>query len=255
MKYNCLWLGLTAVLLAFAAGCDYPQAGAYALIGKDADGQAVARLPFYVEELVDDTEMTTGYVVLLPAPLNDGVPQVVAVPVQNGTDFTRRSWLCAMAMADTRAGDLHVELIHADEQLRFSGAYRMADFSPVSRIAAALVPGAAGSNRIEFTTSLPQLTGKDEIVSWELVPLEQSSFEQAIGGRLEQAARLEASATDPGFLEAALLAEQVELEESAQTQASNAEVQVAPAPKLKLKPGKKSKVPPTMGNRGAKRPR
>ncbi len=51
-----------------------------------------------------DTEMTTGYKLLLPAPMKDGTPCVVEVQVHNGTDFTRRSWDCAISATDTLPG-------------------------------------------------------------------------------------------------------------------------------------------------------
>jgi hypothetical protein len=250
-----IWLGLAAALL-LCAGCDYPQAGYYALIGHGADGKAVLRLPFGVEELVDDTEMTTGYMLLLPAPPENGSPCVIEAPVENGTDFTRRSWLCALAQVDTRLCDLHLELIHADEQLTFSGAYRAASFDPVSRIAAALAPGsAAGANRIEFRTNQPQFDNVEEIASWELVPLELKSFEQAIGGKLAQAKRLKATMPDQAFLDAALLAEQVPLEDHTVTGSAKPGTSPAqPKKPAKPKPADKKKVPPTLGGRGSQRP-
>jgi len=249
------------VMLSLLAGCDYPQAGFYSLVGRDADGKTVMRLPFAVEEEVDDTEMTTGYKLLLPAPLKEGTPCVVEVQVQNGTDFTRRSWNCAIAAADTRAGDVHIDLTHADERMSFVGAYRPNAFSPVVQLAAELFPGATGdSNRITFITDLPKVTGGEAITQWELVSIEKAAFEQAIGGPLAKAKRNAAATPEKGFLEAALLAEQVLLEQTVLAQAkadaaSPPAKPVKPGAKAKPKPAAKRAQPPTLGGRSGNRPR
>lgn len=260
-RYLPILLAVLALAAMTLAGCDYPQAGYYSLIGRDAAGKAALRLPFAVEELVDDTEMTTGFVLLLPAPLHDGQPQVVEVPVENGTDFTVRSWICAIAGADSRAGDLHVTLIHAAERLSLSGAHRPDEFSPVSRLAAVLLPATTAKvNPVEFQSNLPRVPGGENVVTWELAEIDLKTFEQAIGGALAKAKRLKATALDEAFLAAALLAEQVSLEQTV-AQADGGAAQDgaagtgAPAKRPKLKPGAKQNPPPNLGGRGGSRPR
>ncbi len=258
--YLPLLLAVLALAPALLAGCDYPQAGFYSLVGRDAAGKAVLRLPFAVEELVDDTEMTTGFMLLLPAPPSGDVSQVVEVPVQNGTDFTARSWQCVLADADTNAGDVHVVLTHAAERLSFDGAYRTDAFSPISRLTAVLLPADKNLvSKLDFQTGLPHVPTADAVVSWELAAIEKKAFEQAIGGALAKAKRLGATAVDEAFLDAALLAEQVALEQTAQGADSARQDSASKAGKTakrpKLKPGAKQNPPPNLGGRGGSRPR
>jgi hypothetical protein len=248
------------IMLSLLAGCDYPQAGFFSLVGKDAAGKTVLRLPFAVEEEVDDTEMTTGYKLLLPAPPQDGTPCVVEVQVQNGTDFTRRSWNCAIAAADTRAGDVHIDLTHADERMSFIGAYRRDAFSPVVQLAAELFTSASGeSNRLTFSTELPKVPGAEAVVQWDLVSIEKNAFEQAIGAPLAKAKRNPAAKVEQGFLDAALLAEVMVLQQQTALAQASAAAQPAkplkPAAKAKPKPGGKNTQPPTLGGRSGNRPR
>jgi hypothetical protein len=242
---------LSAGLLA---ACDYPQAGFYNLVARDDRGAVVAQFPFAVEELTDDTAMTTGYRVLLPAAPAGGKPRAVEVPVANGTDLTRRDWLCAVADADSHAGDLHIDLAHAGERLAFVGAYRPDAFAAVSRIAAVIFSSAAAaSTRVEFVGALPGVPRAKGAVQWELDTLSREAFEKALGGALAQAQREPAAAVAPAFLDAARVAESVPLE-----QAELAPTQPKPAPakaQAKPKPGGKNKQPPTLGGRSGRRPR
>lgn len=262
MKHYSPLLITIGILLLLLAGCDYPQAGFYSLVGRDAAGKAVLRLPFAVEEEVDDTEMTTGYKLLLPAPMNAGTPCVVEVRVENGTDYTRRSWDCTIAAKDTHAGDVHIDLMHAEERMSLVGAYRADAFSPVVQLAAELLPSAAGdSNVIKFIAELPKVPGGEAIEQWELVSIEKTAFEQAIGGPLAKAKRSAATTPEKAFLDAALLAEQLLLaQQTVIAQGGSGapalpEKPAKPAAKAKPKPSGKRTQPPTLGGRGGSRPR
>jgi hypothetical protein len=114
---------LVALLLALAAlltSCDYPEEGYYSLTGYDTAGNAVVHHAFYIQELVDETELTYGYALHLYDPARK---TVLDVPIDNVPDLSRRGWLVSVSDKDYGHGDLALDLTHVD-QLNFVGAWR-----------------------------------------------------------------------------------------------------------------------------------
>lgn len=198
--------GLAALLLLLApglSGCGYPEAGFYELLlyapeGQDTSSSAdesagpalEARIPFMVEELTDDTDLTIGFVLLLP---REG--ELVRVPVQNSADTSRRGWQLAVASADSGAGDLELAFDHYGEKLNISGRYR-----PLQEAA---VQGFSGSMPDEGLMLLAapiaaQISGRLRLCAMaEVQRSTQREFEAVLGGKLGSAARRDAAALAP----------------------------------------------------------
>lgn len=189
MKHPRLYitLALAAALLWLAPGCDYPEQGYYQLTGLDARLNIAWRMPFMVEELVDDTHMTYGFNVLLPA---DGA--LVEVPLENGEELTRRYWLLALADADTLAGDLQLELAHSAERLSFTGGYRAVGTGPADALAGFAAPEeVAGRTRLIPNGEWPPLHETLAQVAYlELRTITRTEFINAAGGTPEELERI-----------------------------------------------------------------
>jgi hypothetical protein len=200
MRYLSVLVLACAALLGLA-GCDYPEAGFFELVAVDG-GKQVGSFPFMVEELTDDTDLTIGFNILLP---RNG--ELVLVPLENGTDLSRRNWLLRLADRDTGAGDVQLQFIHESEEMRFTGAYRQRgatqseSFSgkDIVDVMGKVVIPASGDARLAFETRLPErmLGGKANSARWELRPLSQSAFEKILGGKLDSAPRREAAYMAP----------------------------------------------------------
>jgi hypothetical protein len=202
-----LIVSLSVILTAaLCSACDYPEAGYYALAGLDASGAELVRAPFAVEELVDDTEMTTGFQVLLPRPKGAKGPELVVVPLANGTDFSRRSWDLGLRAEDSGGCDLLLELMHKSDALSFSGACRLAEEGGIALLAGQIVKDEAGAaSQLEFSTGVPALPGK-EIARWELRAITLKDFERALGGSIKKAHRVTGKGAAKEFREAAAAA-------------------------------------------------
>ena len=138
MRFGLNRLGLATLvvlIVGLAASCDYPEQGYYELVALDATLTVVGRVPLQVEELVDDTEMTYGFNVLLP---RDG--ELIEVPLVNGEDKSRRYWSVAAGQGDTGLGDIVFELEHRAERLSLKGGYRSAEGEPAYEFAAFAAP-------------------------------------------------------------------------------------------------------------------
>lgn len=196
-----LGAGLAALAL-LPSGCGYPEAGFYELVlyAPEADasastdgsaGPAVqARLPFMVEELTDDTDLTTGFVLLLPR-----AGQLVRVPLQNRADTSRRGWSLAVAEADSGAGDLELSLEHYGEKLNLSGRYRALPGAPVQGFEGAMPEEGLLLLAAPVTA---QLAGAPRLCAMaEVLPLKQSEFEARLGGKVKTAKRVEAARLEP----------------------------------------------------------
>ncbi len=189
--------GLAALLLAaLLCGCDYPEQGFYELVGVNAQGDAVIAHPFMVEEIVDDTELTIGFRVLLPGPEKGTLAEA---ELSNSTDLSRRGWHLSLADSDTRAGDLDIDLDHidldtGDGRLEFSGLYRAGTKATPANIGGFAAPSSAdGISRLISKLDLPKMPkGYPRVDRFELRPISQELFEQRIGAKLSAARRLSA---------------------------------------------------------------
>ncbi len=128
-------IALALVLAGLLAACDYPEQGYFELVALDASLTVVGRVPLAVEELVDDTEMTYGFNVLL---VGDG--ELIEVPLVNGEDKSRRYWSVSVGQGATGLGDLVFELEHRAERLSLKGGYRSAAGEPAYEFAAYAAP-------------------------------------------------------------------------------------------------------------------
>lgn len=199
------------LIMLLLSTCDYPEQGFYELSAVDGYGLPVASWPLMVEELTDDTHMTVAFNLLLPV---EG--ELLELPLVNGEDLTRRYWTLTLCHADLGAGDLDLELTHADERLSFTGAYRVPPLAGAEPEHPAMAttdlpeedrderPGygfggylpEAASNDTEIIVNgvLPPLP--DELagaVGFELRPITREQFEQALGTSVDGALRRLAS--------------------------------------------------------------
>jgi len=256
--------------------CDYPEQGFYELSAVDGYGLPVASWPLMVEELTDDTHMTVAFNLLLPV---DG--ELLELPLVNGEDLTRRYWTLTLRQGDLGAGDLDLELTHADERLSFTGAYRVPpptgsepEHPPMATTAPPKVdkderPGygfggylpEAGSNdnEIIINGSLPPLPEELAMaVGFELRPITQEQFEQALGTGVDQALRRLATWREPLTVSDTTLADETESqlnnsdqpEDSSEGDEAPAEGDGVDEQSSGDKPG-----PPPLGGRGGQRPR
>lgn len=197
-----------------AASCDYPEQGFYELSAVDGYGLPIASWALMVEELTDDTHMTVGFNLLLPV---EG--ELLELPLTNSADMTRRSWTLILCHEDLGAGDLDLELTHAAERLSFTGAYRLPppielperpamattdppevvlDTRPGFAFGGFLPAAESGSTEIIVNGELPPLPAElNGAVGFELRPLTQEQFEQALGTSVDEALRRLASWREP----------------------------------------------------------
>lgn len=147
--YTLILLGLLVGLVS----CEYPEQGYYELVGLDADGQLAGSQLFIVEEYVDDTEMTTGFGVLLPS--LDG-KSLVSVPMQATEGFESRGWLLSTNARQTGQGDLDLEITHIGERIKLSGSLQVAGQEQPDEFHASLRDAQGGTN-IMFVGGQPRL--------------------------------------------------------------------------------------------------
>jgi len=221
---------LAGLVVLSATACVYPEQGFYALIGVNGDGERQAYLPFMVDELTDDTHMTVGFTVLLPK-----FGELVEIPLQNGEDFSRRYWQLSIADDDSTAGNLSLELEHADERLSIDGLYQGKPGDAVQHVAGFMLPVSSGTSQLVYTSERPQLPDLlVEVLYFEVMPIEQSEFEDYLGTTVKKAKRVPAAKV-PDLARAGLDA------------AANASEQQEPEPEPE--PKKPTKQPPVLGGR------
>ncbi len=168
------------------AACDYPEQGFFALVGTDSVGERVAYLPFMVDELTDDSHMTIGFTVYLPK-----YGELVEIPLQNGEDLSRRYWLLEIADADSQAGNLSLELEHAEERLMLGGQYQAATGEPVQRVAGFMVPMAGDVSQLVFSSEKPDVPPVlSDVLFFEIHPVSRAEFEEYLGTTVEKARRV-----------------------------------------------------------------
>jgi hypothetical protein len=191
---------LFALLAAcMLAGCDYPEAGFYEITAVDK-GKTVGAFPFMIEELTDDTDLTIGFNIMLPRR-----GELVAVKMENGRDFSKRSWDVRLGQGDSGYGDLQLELVHAADTLSFNGARRdpeagqseMFRGQDIMEFAGKVVTNAgdpAHPAEITFDGVLPGtlLSGRANEAKWTLRRISQAAFEKALGAKVAEATRREA---------------------------------------------------------------
>ncbi len=177
IKASSPWFwAFTLLAVAIISGCDYPQAGYYALVGLNHTGEQATFHPFLVEEITDDSDMTTGFVLFLPKDQT-----LVEVPIINDQDTSKRSWNFGIATVDTQAGSLDFSFAHFNSKLHFLGEYQALTTLepwPVSGI----VNSDKRSSWLEFSGGLPYLhESLADVFSLELVQISQNEFETALG--------------------------------------------------------------------------
>lgn len=244
-------IALATALLLLACSCDYPEEGFYKLTAVDASGRQLASFPFSVEELVDDTEMTTGYQVLLPRTGGPHGAQLIVVPLQNGPDLEHRTWSLALASADSKAGDLLLDILHENDILSFSGAYRSAPGEAIDLLSGRYEPAASGAaDRVAFIAPPKSAPSTGTAILWEMVGITQKDFEKVLGMPYRQARRVDAQAVGQDFLDAVASARTKPVSGSAGTAetAAGAQVDRRQSPPTG-KPGEKSKPPRRYGQR------
>jgi len=189
-----LVLGLLALCAAgLASGCDYPEEGFYELVLRPAqqaerahgllEDDGKLHLPFMVEELTDDTDLTIGFNLLLP---RKGA--LVLVPLDNSTDRSRRGWHLAAASADTGYGDLELLLTHYEERLSFEGKFRGSPTGPVLSYGSSLDPE---NNRGRIDPPLTVIAAGKAIAVGivEVRQISQKDFERVLGRPVDKALR------------------------------------------------------------------
>lgn len=223
---------LACLVVLGVSSCVYPEQGFYALVGVNGVGERVAYLPFMVDELTDDTHMTIGFTVLLPH-----YGQLVEIPLQNGEDLSRRYWLLNIANADCNAGNLQLELDHADERLSLDGLYQATAGGDVQHVSGYMVPLTGGVSQLVYTTEKPQLPELiKDVLYFEVKPIERADFEDFLGSTVDKTKRVPAS-TVP------------DLAQIAKDAAANADKEQEQEPEPKPEPKKPKKQPPVLGGR------
>ena len=194
----CPALGSLALVLLLC-GCEYPQAGYYALVGVNHTGERVASWPFMIEELTDDSTMTTGFMLLLPR-----AGALIEVPISNNQDTSQRSWNFEIDTEDSTAGSLEISFSHYHGVLQFAGRYQATPFLEPWPIAGKIATDPR-SAWLDFNGGLPYLAGAlSAVYSFELEPISQASFEETLGCKVVDALRREPTAVlleprpDPG---------------------------------------------------------
>jgi hypothetical protein len=175
--------------------CDYPEQGFFQLVAFDGYGEPALTLPFAVEELVDDTGMTTGFRLLLPI---EG--ELLELPLDDASDMERRAWSLWLTDCDYGLGDLDLTLSHAADRLGFTGAYRPpAVDTPEQMIPAPPAVQTFGGyvvSRLDgaesglvFGGKPPEILHAPDAVSWRIERLTRETFEELLGGSTEHAVR------------------------------------------------------------------
>ena len=146
----------TLILLGLLAGlcsCDYPEQGYFELVGLDADGKLCGSQLFIVEEYVDDTEMTTGFGVLLPS--LDG-KSLVSIPMTATEGFESRGWQLHTNARQIGQGDLDLEITHINERIKLEGSLLVSGQDQPDEFHATLRDAEDGTN-IMFVGNSPLL--------------------------------------------------------------------------------------------------
>ena len=246
-------LAIVAALL-LAVSCDYPEAGFYTLAAVDAYGKTLASYPFSVEELVDDTEMTTGFVLVLPGAAGTPGAHLILVPLVNGPTLEHRTWSLALAAADSTAGDLLLDIMHENDILSFTGGYRSEAKAAVELFGGRLEPDEAGGpDRLAFVAQPRTVPGGEAAVGWEIRTITQKEFEKALGKTYKQAKRVDGQVPEQDFLAAVAAVKGgtgTESEDSGVAE-SNPGAAARPAPSKR----ESSEKPPKSPGRYGQRPR
>jgi hypothetical protein len=245
-NFGCACLTLLLGLLLLAGSCAYPEAGCYELVALDAYGLSLVSRPFMVEELTDDSQMTVGFVLLLPDP-ERGV--LVEAPLSNSADLTRRAWSLALAEADTGAGELCLELMHAADRLTYSGAYRSAAEAVAYPVAGFTAEGGTGA--LIFNGVLPPLPAEfDGAASFALRPVSQEELEEYLGKPVGDSLRVNAESLEPFAPSTPEELASASVPKAAEEEPADAEEEAAAEEERPKKDRKKKpKAPPNLGGR------
>jgi hypothetical protein len=190
-----------AIVAALAWGmlmlisCDYPEQGFFQLVAFDGYGEPALTLPYAVEELVDDTGMTTGFRVLLPI---EG--ELLELPLDDASDMERRAWSLWLTDRDYGLGDLDLTLSHAADRLGFTGAYgppavdtpeQMIPAPPVVRAFGGYVVSRldGAESDLIFGGNPPEIPYAPGAMSWRVERITREVFEELLGCSTESAVR------------------------------------------------------------------
>jgi len=168
--------------------CTYPEAGFFALSGVNRSGERVSFHPFMVEELTDDTTMTTDFVLFWP---RGG--DLIEARLKNSDDFSRRQWSLELDTSDSGAGTIVADLIHSAGKLHFSGRYQL-DPRYMAWPLHGEVKEDPREDWLQFTVGLPPLPEEfDGVTGFDLLEITRAEFEDYLGNSVEDAVRLLAS--------------------------------------------------------------
>ncbi|MCB1216676.1 hypothetical protein KDL44_04750 [bacterium] len=168
----------TLLLLGGLCSCEYPEQGYFELAGLDGDGRLVASQLFIVEEYVDDSEMTTGFGLLLPHV--DG-RQLVSIPMDPTEGFEARGWIVRTNARQTGHGNLLLEMTHIAERLKLQGSLHVAGRESAEEFHATLRSD-EDATAILFVGGAPPLPEAFRgAVNWELRRLDEDVFEARTG--------------------------------------------------------------------------
>ncbi|MCB1186413.1 hypothetical protein KDL29_04520 [bacterium] len=166
------------MLLCGLCSCEYPEQGYFELAGLDEDGKLVGSQLFIVEEYVDDSEMTTGFGLLLPHV--DG-RHLVSVPMDPTDGFESRGWIVHTNAKQTGHGNLFLQMTHIGERLKLEGSLHIAGQESPEDFHASL----RSEDRITsilFVGGPPALPPEfNGAVDWQLRWLDEASFEARTG--------------------------------------------------------------------------
>jgi len=172
---------LTIAVLALLGGlcsCEYPEMGHYELVGLDEDGRLLGRQLFIVEEYVDDSEMTTGFGLLLPHV--DG-EHLVRIPMEPTEGFEARGWVVRTNAKQTGHGNLLLEMTHIGERLKMEGRLAIAGRDSAEEFHAS-IRSEEGLTSLLFVGAPPALPEAFRgAVDWQLRRLSAESFEALCG--------------------------------------------------------------------------
>jgi hypothetical protein len=215
---NKIWRNIPVVLLlaVLLAGCNYPEQGYYELVALDEYGNELLAWPFAIEELVDDSEMTYGFMLVLPS--GEGLWEY---RLEDVASMHYRGWTVELPDSITGFGDVDLGLYHANETMTIIGAYRESELQLAAAAqkrkpliwlfrAEAEPDFDTMSAKLHFSSTLPPVSGAAEAAQYMLRSVDKARFAAALSVPLEEAERRAGIVREPLPVEDAVNAHQVD---------------------------------------------